>query len=265
MKKHIKGFVLGLIVASLLMGTVFGAGFQETIEVLFNSINLYVDGTIAGKAGEDYTLTNGEKVPYSILYKGTTYLPIRKVSEILNKDLDWNGKTRTAGISGGNIDSGQYSKADVEKLKIYSRIATNYYEIQMLADSILKISEKLDISYYIIKNFKDSVTLDPTLEYINYVIDKNEGRINITEKLELEANAYGIDVSDMYFSLDKTSEALEYYEKAFNSLKNYSLNRKKEEIDNYTKYYEKAEITVYQQENLGMLGNYTYYHLIKEY
>lgn len=99
MKRTLKGFIMGLLVATLLMGTVFGSGIQETIEVLFNSVNLSVNGTISGKVGENHILDNGEEVPYSILYKGTTYLPIRKVSEVLNKEVAWDGDTSTVSIN----------------------------------------------------------------------------------------------------------------------------------------------------------------------
>lgn len=85
MKKTIKGFVLGLIVATMLMGTVFGVGVREMIEVAFNSINLTV---------------NEKKVEAdNILYKGTTYVPLRAIGEMLGKDVGWNGDTNTASIN----------------------------------------------------------------------------------------------------------------------------------------------------------------------
>lgn len=84
MKKTIKGFILGLLVATLLMGTVFGAAVQETIEVWFNLVNLTV---------------NGEKVEAdTIAYNGTTYVPLRAAAEMLDKDVGWDQATQTASI-----------------------------------------------------------------------------------------------------------------------------------------------------------------------
>lgn len=68
---------------------------NQSIEVAFNSINLKFDGNSVSKIGESYTLYNGETVPFSILYKGTTYLPIRKVSELFDKEVGWNNDTNT--------------------------------------------------------------------------------------------------------------------------------------------------------------------------
>lgn len=85
MKKELRGFVIGVLVTVILMSTVaFGAGFKQKIEVMFNSVNLAV---------------NGRSVEAdNILYKGTTYVPIRAVAEMLGKEVGWDGKTNTASI-----------------------------------------------------------------------------------------------------------------------------------------------------------------------
>lgn len=84
MKKTFKGFIMGVVIATLLMSTVLGASAKETIEVVFNSINLSV---------------NGKKVEAdNILYKGTTYVPLRATGDMLGKSVGWDEKTRTASI-----------------------------------------------------------------------------------------------------------------------------------------------------------------------
>ena len=43
---------------------------------------------------------NGEKVEAdNILYKGTTYVPLRAVAEMLGKEVGWDQDTRTASIN----------------------------------------------------------------------------------------------------------------------------------------------------------------------
>lgn len=85
MKKTIKGFVLGLIIATLLMGTALGAGVKKTIEVAFDSVNLTV---------------NGKKVDAeTIVYNETTYVPLRAAAEMLDKDVGWDQATQTASIN----------------------------------------------------------------------------------------------------------------------------------------------------------------------
>lgn len=85
MKKYLKGFILGVIITTLLMSTAFGKTITKTIDVVYNSVNLTV---------------NGKKVEAdNILYEGTTYVPLRAIAEILGKEVGWDQATRTASIN----------------------------------------------------------------------------------------------------------------------------------------------------------------------
>lgn len=77
--------------------TVYASSSQK-IEAMLNAVNISVNGVKIAKSGESYTLGNGTKVPYSINYAGTTYLPMRKVAELLNKDVEYVKETSTANI-----------------------------------------------------------------------------------------------------------------------------------------------------------------------
>lgn len=93
-----KCFIMGVLVAIVLC-TSFVPVIAGGIDVLFNSINIIVNGKKVAGVGDSYILENGKSMPYSILYNGTTYLPMRKVSEILDKDVYWDGNTKTAEIN----------------------------------------------------------------------------------------------------------------------------------------------------------------------
>lgn len=86
MKKELKGFIIGVLVTLMLMSSLtFADGVKHTIEVMFNYVNLEV---------------NGEKVEAdNILYKGTTYVPLRAVAEMLGKEVGWDQDTKTASIN----------------------------------------------------------------------------------------------------------------------------------------------------------------------
>lgn len=102
MKKTFKGIVLGIIIATLLMSTALGASIQKTIDVVFNKVNV----TVNGKA------VQGE----NILYEGTTYVPLRAISEMLDKEVGWDGNTNTASINdklpSANSDVSSVDKKD---------------------------------------------------------------------------------------------------------------------------------------------------------
>lgn len=86
MKREIKGFLVGVLVTIILLGTVaFSQARSQTIEVFFNYVNLQV---------------NGKKVDAdNILYNGTTYVPLRAIAEMLGKEVSWDQVTRTASIN----------------------------------------------------------------------------------------------------------------------------------------------------------------------
>ncbi len=85
MKKVLKYFVVGVIILTLFMGTAIGDTITKTIEVVYNTVNITVNGT---KINAD-----------NILYNGTTYVPLRVVSEALGKEVGWDQATKTASIN----------------------------------------------------------------------------------------------------------------------------------------------------------------------
>ncbi|WP_284645691.1 superoxide dismutase family protein [Paenibacillus silviterrae] len=76
---------------------------SENISVGFDKLRFVV-------AGEDHTTqdgmynNNGQKVPESIVYEGTTYVPVRKVVEMLNMPVQWDGTTKTVWIGAVTVD-----------------------------------------------------------------------------------------------------------------------------------------------------------------
>ena len=85
MKRVIKVLIALAIVLVLLMTTALGQVITQTIQVVYNSVNLTV---------------NGQKITAdNILYNGTTYVPLRAVADALGKDVGWDQATNTASIN----------------------------------------------------------------------------------------------------------------------------------------------------------------------
>lgn len=99
MKNIIKGIIIGVISTTLLLGTVAAATNLQKIEVLFNNIIIKVNGSQVANKNEGYKLANGNEVPFSIVYKDTTYLPLRKVAELVGKDVGYDPVSQTASIN----------------------------------------------------------------------------------------------------------------------------------------------------------------------
>lgn len=92
MKKEIKGFVMGVITTTLVSTAVFATPAAKSITAFYNGIKIYVDGDkITPKDG------NGTIVE-PFIYDGTTYLPVRAVSEALGKQVSWDGNSNSVYI-----------------------------------------------------------------------------------------------------------------------------------------------------------------------
>lgn len=92
--QRVKDMVLGGVVASLVVGTVpiaFAKAANINIPVTYNNIKIMVDGK----------QLNSDKEPF--IYEGTTYLPVRAVSEAVGKNVTWDGATNTVYL--GNTSS----------------------------------------------------------------------------------------------------------------------------------------------------------------
>lgn len=82
-KKMVSGILVGALIAISI------PTLAETVDVVFNKIKITVNGN---KVDADNVLINGK-----------TYVPLRAISEILNKDVTWDEKTGTAGINDKNF------------------------------------------------------------------------------------------------------------------------------------------------------------------
>ncbi len=90
MKKRLQGLITGMLIGALLTsGIVFAKNIQETINAVYMNVKLVIDG-------EEITPkdANGNIVE-PFIYNGTTYLPVRAIGEVFNKDVHWDGENAT--------------------------------------------------------------------------------------------------------------------------------------------------------------------------
>lgn len=84
-----KGIALGVVTSlllSLLVIPGFAATVKKTIQV-YTGITLYYDGV----KFEPEDALGGKVEP--LLYNGTTYLPVRAISNLFGEDINWDGNT----------------------------------------------------------------------------------------------------------------------------------------------------------------------------
>jgi hypothetical protein len=138
-KKVLLGFIiLGIALSLVVTPTKAASYIMQKITVAVNSVNLVV---------------NGKKVSTdNFLYKGTTYVPLRAVSETFGKEVNWNQSTQTVTISepgtspsstrvtiNGVTISVNKVVQDSDSLKLYVTYTNNSKEEVMTGDSLAKI------------------------------------------------------------------------------------------------------------------------------
>lgn len=81
--------VLTSFLVSMMVVPGFAAGIRKTITAYVGDIDIYVDNVL--KIPTD---ANGNRVE-PMIYDGTTYLPVRAISNMLGEDVTWDGDTRS--------------------------------------------------------------------------------------------------------------------------------------------------------------------------
>lgn len=95
MKKKRRILAAVLCCALALVTVAYATNATKTIQAAYMNIKLVVDGVpITPKD------SNGSTVE-PFIYNGTTYLPVRAIGEALDKQVTWDGKTKTVYIGEG--------------------------------------------------------------------------------------------------------------------------------------------------------------------
>ncbi len=218
MKKELKGFIIGVLVTVMLMATVaFAEGVKQKIEVMFNSVNLAVNGKPV-KAD-------------NILYKGTTYVPIRAVGEMLGKKVAWDGKTNTASIN----DKGKVPD-DEKTTGRYEYIARDESGKALYSIKINKITTMSKRNQFSEKKPAQVLLIDYTyknianpeevyISEIHFKVIDSKGKIGYTYPNSPTNYPQRIPIgaicdAQMIFGIDNTSDkvTLNFYENIFGDM-----------------------------------------------
>ncbi|MCL1905896.1 MAG: stalk domain-containing protein [Clostridiales bacterium] len=93
MKKIISTCLIFMLSLLLFVSPGFALSAKKTMEVTYNNIQLIINGIRVVPRDVNGTVVE----PF--IYNGTTYLPIRAVSEALGKSVEWDGATQTVYVS----------------------------------------------------------------------------------------------------------------------------------------------------------------------
>ena len=91
-KDKLKGFLVGVCSAALLAGAV--TAFATTIDVTMAGVKVYWDGVEKTLLDADHNKVE------PIIYEGTTYVPLRAMSNLMGKTVDWDQSTLSVYVGG---------------------------------------------------------------------------------------------------------------------------------------------------------------------
>ncbi len=86
------------LVMLLLFASVGANSMFKTLQVNIIPMNFYFDGKQAIEDKPGYYFNGVKEVPLALAYEGTTYLPIRYISEKLEKEIGWDQASRSVWV-----------------------------------------------------------------------------------------------------------------------------------------------------------------------
>lgn len=147
---------------------------------------------------------NGDQV-YPIIYNGTTYLPVRAISELMKEPIEWDGVTKTVYIGDGE-ETPQESQIEEEKEK----------EISIAAKNLKNFFELEEVLYY--EATAKTTSLKETVSLAEKQIIASTVSENYLNAQNLAADIKEIDTSSFteqekaaYNKLAVFAESTEYY------------------------------------------------------
>ncbi|MWV42127.1 hypothetical protein GRF59_00655 [Paenibacillus sp. HJL G12] len=138
MKDKLKGLLLGLLMGSMATGVTAFAASGTSIQVVWKNISLYMDGTKT-KSAEAF------------IYKGTTYVPIRPVSESIGKDVALQGSDLYIGKQPVTTAISEDKAMEL----VYQKIKkdADKYHLKMMIDS----ADDKEYSIHVFEDYPDHI------------------------------------------------------------------------------------------------------------
>ncbi|QJD82094.1 peptidylprolyl isomerase [Cohnella herbarum] len=143
MKDKFKGLVVGLLVGSMITGSMAYAANSKTINVIIQDLKFKLDGTAKPSANAS-----------GIIYNNSVYVPIKSVSGAIGKPVTYDAKTGTVSIGTSGI--AVYQGGTVTQAELDTFLAANafYYGQVAPADMQLAVKQLIAIKLLAAKSEK---------------------------------------------------------------------------------------------------------------
>lgn len=142
-----RNITLGIVLIAALCFSSASTAFADTVKpskaMAYSRPNftIEVDGMV-----QIFKDVNEQRV-YPIVYQGSTYLPVRAISALMDEDVEWDNYSRTVfiGKTLSNPNKSKYKK-DTESRKSLEAVAWEEYEQPQVKGGLVKIYIRPDIN-----------------------------------------------------------------------------------------------------------------------
>ena len=195
--KKISYFLLGCITTLIVMhSTVVFAKTTQTIEVIWGQIKLVVNGSPLDKE--------------TLLYNGTTYVPLRAAAEVFDKEVAWDGNLDTAYID--EKGTARQVAIDIKNMKddsntnLYPLMRRNFSEVRELFGNELSGEEGVLAFYDYVFDTGLTVGINEHDEIISLHIVFGDNNLGIYHFIGIDNNSTYADVVNIFGNTDNVRE-----------------------------------------------------------
>lgn len=160
MKKFICGFLLGSIFFTSIS---FAQGIYKNISVVENSVKIVVNGQTISTP--------------NFLVNGTTYVPLRAVTESLGQNVNWDEKTRTVSINENNTQTNKLDQIFKGSTFYTSWTDNGYSEVYTLSQEATNVYKSLsdnEKELYFQARINELRLKVNSYHYYYHIMDNNE-------------------------------------------------------------------------------------------
>lgn len=192
-------FLIGVLLGTPIVNYAY-ASFSKTIEVIAG-INIEVDG-------EKFIPKNvdGKEVEVFV-YGGTTYVPIRAISEIYGSDIKWNGESKTVSLKTGKNLYARVIYPLIDK-KTINEIKNGKHTSFFNSDSVVYDYLEQEKIEYKKESLKKNKISDDMFKYSIVYKNKNKKKEIYIEKFPLQYDKNKLTIWGVTKVLEKPNEKL---------------------------------------------------------
>ncbi len=214
-RQRITGFLSGVLVTALLMGSVLPAVAEGLSIFVDSGVKVYVND-----APIDAGDTHGN--PEAFIYNGTTYVAVAAVSKSLGQDVKWDGNTKSVyiGKHEGSVSylmdicppyqtsDGQYYR-EPDTIQMGGKVYVNSFSMQDSSFALFNLNGQYDSLTFTLGHIDDSEMIDGVF----YIYLDNE----LVERIEVGCEAlpkvYTIPLNKaLQMKIEKVDEATPHYQ-----------------------------------------------------